>query len=99
RFTPHLGSSTAHIVDKAEHGFVLFDREGNRETYNVFGHLTSATDRFGNGVDITLEPTPLGALHRRYCSRIPNEIAVETFDIDPLICSYLSFAIGGQAAE
>lgn len=99
RYVPHLGTATSHIVDKGADGFVLFEREGGMETFNAQGYLTSRQDRFGNGFDVELEYTPLGSLQRRYCAKVGLIVALNEFDLDPLVCAYLGFALKDQPAE
>jgi RHS repeat-associated protein len=71
-FMPQAGS-TDTISAAAGGGWALRSPDGRVRLFNPLGYLVSDRDRFGNGVTIDYEPTPLGLLYDYYCS--PSALA------------------------
>lgn len=58
---------------KREMGWLLVQPNGAYRTFNQYGYMTADHDRFGNGVRVEYEPTPLFSLYSRYCSAPATE--------------------------
>lgn len=95
-FVPQAGSSDTLYMEADL--WVLRRASGATLVFNVFGYMIESRDRFGNGFDITYEPTPIYQLYSRLCRTSEEADAYrEYLNFDYRVCSVLGWNVGDKA--
>lgn len=100
-FMPQAGN--ANTLYYEDDMWVLRRPNGHIQIFNEYGYMIEDRDRFGNGFDVTYEPTPSFQLYSRWCRADPradrqykNEYQAQA-QFDERICLLLGWIVGDRS--
>lgn len=95
-FMPQAGDGSTLYME--EDLWVLRSMQGHIRVFNEYGYMIEDRDRFGNGFEISYEPTPAFHLYSRWCRALgDSERYFKQQNFDARVCVLLGWLVGERA--